>query len=62
MCIRDREIFPGGYKRVVQFMKPGIPIVRFKFVKPGDRIGLAFDGLVYVNGRWALMPKPYRAL
>lgn len=55
-------IFPGGYKQVVPHMKPGIPIVRFKFVKPGERLGMAFDGLVYVNGRWLLMPKPYRAL
>lgn len=56
------EVFPGGYKQVVPHMKPNIPIVRFKFVKPGERLGLAFDGLVYVNGRWLLMPKPYRAL
>lgn len=56
------EIFPGGYKQVVPHMKPNIPIVRFKFVKPGERLGMAFDGLVYVNGRWLLMPKPYRAL
>lgn len=56
------EVFPGGYKQVVSHMKPGVPIVRFKFVKPGERLGMAFDGLVYVNGRWLLMPKPYRAL
>jgi len=56
------EFFPGGYKQVVPHMKPNIPIVRFKFVRPGERLGLAFDGLVYVNGRWLLMPKPYRAL
>lgn len=56
------DVFPGGYKQVVPHMKPGVPIVRFKFVKPGERLGLAFDGLVYVNGRWVIMPKPYRAL
>jgi len=43
-------------------MKPGIPIVRFKFVEKGETSGLAFDGLVYVDGRWTLLPKPWRSL
>ena len=53
--------FPGGYKDVLTHMKRGVPIVRFKFVKPGESLGMAFDGLVHVNGRWVLMPKPWRA-
>jgi len=28
----------------------------------GKTTGLAFDGLIYVNNRWVLMPKPWRAL
>ncbi len=51
--------FPGGYGRVVGEMKRGIPIVRFKFVKPGSSLGMAFEGLVHVNGRWVLIPKPW---
>ncbi len=51
--------FPGGYSQVLAYMKPGIPIVRFKFVKSGETLGLAFDGLVFVNGRWVLVPKPW---
>ena len=35
---------------------------RFKFVTKGQTAGLAFDGLIYVNNRWVLMPKPWRAL
>lgn len=54
--------FPGGYEQVRQYLHPGFPIVRFKFVAPGERLGMAFDGLVHVNGRWVLMPKPWRAL
>lgn len=54
--------FPGGYRNVVGHMNPGFPIVRFKFVKAGEETGMAFDGLIYVNGRWVLMPKPWRAL
>lgn len=56
------EDFPGGYGEVRQYMQGDYPIVRFKFVKPGETLGLAFDGLIHVNGRWVLMPKPWRAL
>ncbi|MGJ8616586.1 MAG: hypothetical protein ACSHWS_07065 [Sulfitobacter sp.] len=54
--------FPGGYKDVLQYFKIDVPIVRFKFVKPGETLGLAFAGLTYVNGRWVIMPKPWRSL
>ena len=43
-------------------MKPGIPIVRFKFITKGETLGLAFDGLVYLDGQWKILPKPWRAL
>jgi len=54
--------FPGGYKKVVDEMKRGLPIARFKFVQPGSDTGMAFDGLVHVNGRWVLIPKPWTAV
>lgn len=54
--------FPGGYKKVRGAMLGDYPVVYFKFVRPGETSGLAFDGLVYVNSRWVLMPKPWRAL
>lgn len=54
--------FPGGYKDVSKYFIADVPIVRFKFVKPGESIGLAFDGFVHVNGRWVIMPKPWRAI
>lgn len=56
------EEFPGGYKDVLQYFKADVPIVGFKFVAPGETAGLAFDGLVYVNNRWVIMPKPWRSL
>jgi hypothetical protein len=37
-------------------MKPGIPIVRFKFITKGETLGLAFDGLVYLDGRGKSCP------
>ena len=54
--------FPGGYEEVRPYFVADVPIVRFKFVQPGETLGLAFDGLIHVNGRWVLMPKPWRAL
>ncbi len=52
--------FPEGYKEVAQKMKDGLTIYRFTFVTPGDELGMAFDGLVYVNGHWVIVPKPWR--
>ncbi len=54
--------FPGGYNDVLQYFAADVPIVRFKFVKQGESLGMAFDGLIFVNGRWVLMPKPWRAV
>lgn len=54
--------FPGGYGEVRPYLQGDYPIVRFKFVKPGESLGMAFDGLIYINDRYVLMPKPWRAL
>ena len=58
----DLNKFPGGYKKVRRYFIKNVPIARFKFVKRGEKLGLAFDGLMFVNGRWVLIPKPWRAL
>lgn len=64
--LRDKDAvlreFPGGYKDILSYFIGDQPIVRFKFVTRGETVGLAFDGLIFVNGRWVLMPKPWRAL
>ena len=54
--------FAGGWKDVAAKLKPGLKIYRFKFVEPGKDLGMAFDGLIYVNGNWRIFPKPWRAL
>ncbi|MCC6622400.1 MAG: hypothetical protein IT385_14145 [Deltaproteobacteria bacterium] len=54
--------FPGGYGRVAAKLKPGITWYAWKYVKPGETLGMAFDGLTHVNGRWVWVPKPFRAL
>lgn len=52
--------FPGGYKDVAAQIKPGVKVYRFKFVEPGQDLGMAYDGLVNVNGNWRIFPKPWR--
>ena len=54
--------FPGGYREVLEYFVSDVPIARFKFVEPGETLGMAFDGLIHVNGRWVLMPKPWSVL
>jgi len=53
--------FPGGYAKLGDKLQPGVTLFRFKFVKPGETIGMAFDGLAFVNGHWRIFPKPWRA-
>lgn len=54
--------FPGGWKDVGAQLKPGVKFYRFKFVKPGEPLGMAFDGLAHVNGNWRIFPKPWRVM
>ena len=55
-------ILPGGYKQISPDIKDGFTVYAFKFVKPGEQLGMAWDGLTYVNGHWCIFPKPWRAL
>lgn len=52
--------FPGGYKKVASYFKPGLTAYRWKYTKPGEPLGMAYDGLIYVNNHWAWFPKPWR--
>ena len=54
--------FPGGLKTIAELddLKPNQTIYAFKFVKPGESTGMAFEGLTYINGNWRLFPKPWK--
>ncbi len=54
--------FAGGIKKVTPYFIKDVPIARFKFAKSGETLGLSYDSLYHVNGRWVLMPKPWRGL
>jgi len=43
-------------------LKDGVTFYAFKFVKPGETSGMAFEGLTHINGKWRLFPKPWRFL
>ena len=55
------DVLPGGYQGIKDKFNDGLIVYRFKFVKPGEQTGMAFDGLVHVNGKWRIFPKPWRA-
>jgi hypothetical protein len=54
--------FPGGYEGIAAMLKPGRIWLRWKFVEPGETLGMAFDGLVWMDDHWAWFPKPWRAI
>jgi len=58
----DVSEFPSGYKKVADKLKPGLTFYRFKFVKPENKHGATYDGLVFVNGHWVMVSKPYRVV
>lgn len=53
---------PGGYKDVAAKIQPKVVVYCARFVKPGEKLGLSVDGLVWVNGHWAIFPKPFKVL
>jgi hypothetical protein len=58
----DAGAFPSGYAKAAPYFKNGLRIYRFKFVRPGEQLGFAWDGLIYVNGHWVIFPKPWRVI
>lgn len=54
--------FPSGMTALASTnnLKPKLTIYAFKFVKPGETMGMAFEGLTHINGHWRLFPKPWR--
>jgi hypothetical protein len=52
--------FPGGYRKVASKLKKGLTFYAWKFTEPGEDLGMAYDGLVFVNDHWVWVPKPWR--
>ena len=70
------EGFPAAYKRIADQLASGLNLYRFRFESAANdaddtkrakgakdkKPSLAFDGLYNIDGRWVLMPQPWRAL
>lgn len=54
--------FPGGYEDIGPYLNEGITIYRWKYLEPGQTLGMAYDGMAYVNHHWVIFPKPWRVL
>jgi hypothetical protein len=54
--------FPAGYQAIAKELKPERVWLAWKYVKPGETSGMAYDGLVWIDDHWAWFPRPYRVL
>jgi len=51
--------FPGGYRQVADYLRPDPIWICWKYTAVGQPLGMAFDGLVAFEDRWAWFPRPY---
>ncbi len=61
----DNELsrrFPNGYRGIAHLLVPQRIWLSWKFLAPGERTGMAYDGMVWRGDRFAWFPKPYRFL
>jgi hypothetical protein len=61
----DNELsrhFPGGYRSIAGLLNSSRIWVAWKYVRPGESSGVAYDGLVWCDERWIWLPKPHRVL
>ena len=54
--------FPGGYRGIAALLDPHRVWAAWTVRAPGQRQGMAYDGLVWLDDHWAWLPKPYRVL
>ncbi len=54
------ERLPGGYAAMLDRLHPGATWCAWKYVRPGETTGMAWDGLAWTGERWAWLPKPWR--
>jgi hypothetical protein len=56
------KALPNAYAIVASHLVGSATIYAFRFVEPGKTDGSTYDGLVFLNGHWVLIPKPWRGL
>ncbi|MFO0759599.1 MAG: hypothetical protein U0359_24110 [Byssovorax sp.] len=58
----ENQACVDAYKGMAKMLKPGTVVYCFKYYKPGELVGTAFDGLIYVRDHWAIFPKAEKVL
>ncbi len=56
------RFFPGGYRQIAAWLKPGTIWLGWEFLAPMRSVGSSFDGLVALDGRFAWFPRPWKVL
>lgn len=57
----DSHKFNEEWHEISMKLKPGVNWYCWKHCQPGTYKGLGRDGLVFVNGHWAIFPEPWWA-
>ena len=61
----DNELskhFPGGYRALAPYLVPNRIWFVWRYIRPGDKSGMRYDGVVMLDDRWVWFPKAYRVL
>lgn len=54
--------FAGGWARAASKLAPELVWFTWRYTRPGERVGMAWDGLVWVDDHWAWFPKAWRVI
>ena len=64
LILREGESswFPSGYHWIIPKLRKGHTLYIFTFKKQGEQLGITYDGLVFVNNHWVIIPEPWKVL
>jgi hypothetical protein len=57
--VRLWRLVPGGYEQVKDRFRLGFTIYVWRYVVPGEQLGIFCNGPVFINGHWAYFPQPW---
>jgi hypothetical protein len=60
--VHDAPKFARGWKAISPKLRLGVVWYGWKFVKKGQTTGTSYEGLAFVNGHWAIFPRPWKRL
>ena len=58
--IPEARFFPSGYQKCLHLLHPDTVWIAWKYVREGENMGMAYNGLVWLGDRFKLFPKPWR--